>query len=229
MSTATATRLDPATVAEIESALPLALRGDEAACRRYAEAWRRVVRELLEPYLDTPASSVAVLEHLALTAPFGAEGALDALVSVAAAIIPGMQAPTVTARPPAPPPEPIALARFTRLVLAELEGAGTGIEALMASWHLSVTDVGRLFSVRRQAVQQWLEGGVPSARRPKLLAILGIADLLERNLLPERISAVVRSPSDADGGRSILEAIAADRHDEILERTRRSFDWAWSA
>jgi hypothetical protein len=229
MGTATALRLDPATVAEIELALPLALRGDEAAGRRYAQAWRRAVRELLEPYPDTPDSAVAVLEHLALTAPFGSEGALGALVSVAATIIPGMQAPTVTSRPPAPPPEPIALARFIRLVLSELEGAGTGLETLMASWHLSVTDVGRLFGVRRQAVQQWLAGGVPSARRPKLLAILGIADLLERNLLPERIPAVVRSPSAADGGRSMLEAIAADRQDEILERTRRSFDWAWSA
>ena len=229
MGTATAIRLDPGTVAEVELALPLALRGDEAGCRRYAQAWRRVVRELLEPYPDTPAASVAVLEHLALTAPFGADGALGALVSVAAAIIPDMQAPTVTARPPARPPEPTGLARFTRLVLAELDGAGTGLEPLMASWHLSVTDLGRLFGVRRQAVQQWLEAGVPAARRPKLLAILGIADLLERNLQPERIPAVVRSPSAADGGRSMLEAIAADRYDEILERTRRSFDWAWSA
>jgi hypothetical protein len=229
MGTATATRLDPTTVAEVELALPLALRGDEAAGRRYAQAWRRLVHELLEPHPDAPASAATVLEHLALTAPFGSSGALDALVSVAAAIIPGMQVPTVTPRAAASPPEPIALARFTRFVLAELEGAGTGLEALMASWHLSITDVGRLFGVRRQAVQQWLEGGVPPARRPKLLAILGIADLLERNLLPERIPAVVRSPSPADGGRSMLEAIAADRHLEILERTRRSFDWAWSA
>ena len=229
MGTTTATRLNPATLAEVERALPLALRGDERACRAYAHAWRRLVADLLEPGSDAAGSAAGVLERLALTAPFAPDGPIDALVSVATGIIPGMQAPTVTRRAPAAPPEPAVLARFTRLVLAELAGAGTGLPALIAAWRLSVTDVARLFGVRRQAVQQWLEDGVPAARQPKLLAILSIADLLERNLLPERIPAVVRTPSPADGGRSMLEALAADRHVALLERTRRSFDWAWSA
>ncbi|MGZ8607544.1 MAG: hypothetical protein ACXWXQ_10935 [Actinomycetota bacterium] len=229
MGTATAFRLNPVLVAEVERVLPLALFGDERACRTYAQAWRRLVADLLEPYADAGTSAAGVLERLALTAPFAPDGPPGALVSVAAAIIPGMQVPTVTRRAPASPPEPSALARFTRLVLAELAGAGTGLEPLMASWRLSITDVARLFGVRRQAVQQWFEDGVPAARQPKLLAIFGIADLLERNLLPERIPAVVRTPSAADGGHSMLEAIAADRHQELLERTRRSFDWAWSA
>jgi len=229
MATATATRLDPATVARIEHMLSLALRGDERACRTYAHAWRRLVADLLGPGSDTAGTVASVLERLALTAPFAPAGPIDALVSVATGIIPGMQAPVVTRRPPAEPPEPAALERFTRLVLAELAGAGTGLPALMAVWRLTVTDVARVFGVRRQAVQQWLEDGVPAARQPKLLAIFGIADLLERNLLPERIPAVVRTPNPADGGRSMLEALAADGHVELLERTRRSFDWAWSA
>ena len=104
-----------------------------------------------------------------------------------------------------------------------------GLERLSHSWQLSITDIARLFGVRRQAVQQWLDGGVPAARLTKLLAILGIADLLERNVLPERIPAIVRAPGEAYAGRSILEMIAADRHEELLESVRRSFDWAWSA
>lgn len=229
MGTATLTRLDADASAEVSRRLPLALRGDGAACIAYARTWRRLVAELLAPYPDAPAGAAGVLERLALTAPFEPEGPLRALVSVAAGIIPGMEAPAATRTPPAPPPDPVDLARFTRLVLAELIGAGTGLGALMASWHLSVTDVARLFGVRRQAVQQWLAEGVPPARRPKLLAICGIADLLERNLLPERIPAVVRTPSPADEGATMLDAIAADRHDELLERTRRSFDWARTA
>jgi hypothetical protein len=229
MGTATAIRLNPGLVAEVEGALPLALVGDDRACRTYAQTWRRLVADLLAPHPDAAVSAVGVLERLALTAPFAPDGPLRSLVSVAVAIIPGMEAPTVIRRDPARPPEPAMLARFTRLVLAELAGAGTGLEPLMASWRLSITDVARLFGVRRQAVQQWLEDGVPAARQPKLLAILGIADLLERNLLPERIPAVVRTPSPADGGRSMLEVISDDRHQELLERTRRSFDWAWSA
>ncbi len=229
MGTATATRLDAEASAEVRRSLPLALRGDEAACIAYARAWERLVADLLAPYPDVPAAATGVLERLAVTAPFEPEGPFRALVSVAAGIIPGMDAPTTTRTRPAAPPEPVELARFTRFVLAELVGAGTGLEALMASWRLSITDVARLFGVRRQAVQQWLAQGVPPARQPKLLAILGIADLLERNLLPERIPAVVRGPSPADGGASMLDALAADRHEELLERTRRSFDWAWSA
>ncbi len=229
MATATAARLDPGASAEIRRTLPRALRGDDAACIAYARAWRRLVADLLEPHPDAPAAAAGVLERLAVTAPFAPEGPFRALVSVATGIIPGMEAPTAIRVRPASPPDPTDLARFTRLVLAELVGAGTGLEALMASWDLSITDVARLFGVRRQAVQQWLAEGVPPARRPKLLAILGIADLLERNLLPERIPAVVRAPSPADGGASMLDALAAGRHEELLERTRRSFDWAWSA
>lgn len=229
MGITTAVRLDPASVAEVDQWMPAAVHGDDQACRAYARAWRSLVAHLLEEHPDASPSAAGVLQRLAIVAPFEPEGPFHALVSVASAIIPGMDAPIVARRPPAGLPEPADLARFTRLVLAELTGAGTGLEPLMASWGLSITDVARVFGVRRQAVQQWLGQGVPPARQPKLLAILGTADLLERNLLPERIPAVVRAPSPADGGSSMLDALAADRHEELLERTRRSFDWAWSA
>jgi hypothetical protein len=78
-------------------------------------------------------------------------------------------------------------------------------------------------------VQQWLDDGVPAARQPKLLQILRVGDLLERNLEHPRIPAVVRSGAGAYGGRSMLELIAADGHDELLESVERSFDWASTA
>ena len=56
-----------------------------------------------------------------------------------------------------------------------------------------------------------------------------MAELLERNLQPERIPAVVRTPARAYGGRSILEAIAADDHDAVLASVERSFDWSSTA
>jgi hypothetical protein len=39
----------------------------------------------------------------------------------------------------------------------------------------------------------------------------------------------VRSDAGAYGGRSMLELIADDRHDELLESVERSFDWASTA
>ncbi len=229
MGTATAIRLDPKLVADVRRWLPAALAGDEQAARRYARAWRALVLVLMAENPEAPPAATEVLDHLALTAPFDHEGPFQALVSVAAGIIPGMELVTAPRTARSALPRPDDYARFARTVVNELSGAGPGLDHLMASWGVTVTDVARLFGVRRQAVQQWLDQGLPAARQPKLVAILEIADLLERNLLPERIPGIVRTASEAYDGRSMLELIAADRQDDLLQSVRRSFDWAWSA
>jgi hypothetical protein len=229
MATATATRLDPELASEVERWLPAALSGDERAARRYARAWHELVRAICSDHPGAPASAVDVLDHLALTAPFDPAGPIGALVSAASGIIPDMDVQTIPRTARKRLPGSVDYQRFARVVLAELSGAGTGLERLMAAWGLTVTDAARLFGVRRQAVQQWLAEGLPGARQPKLHIILETADLLERNLLPERIPGIVRVPSEAYSGRSMLELIANDRQGELLDSVRRSFDWAWSA
>jgi len=214
-------------VREVERALPRALRGEAAAARRYAKAWRGLVQALLASH-DAGAAAGDVLDHLALTAPFHPDGPINALLSAAAGIISGMR-PSAISSHPAPLPAPVEYERFALAVLQELSGSGSDLARLMAGWQLSVSDVARLFGVTRQAVQQWLDDGVPGARQPKALQILRIADLLERNLERPRIPAVVRSDAGAYGGRSMLEMIAEDRHDELLESVERSFDWASTA
>ena len=214
-------------VHEVERALPKALRGEAAAARRYAMAWHELVRGLLASH-DAGAAAADVLDHLALTAPFHPDGPINALLSAAAGIISGMR-PSPVSSSPAPLPAPLQYERFSLAVLRELSRPGSDLAGLMAGWRLSVSDVARLFGVTRQAVQQWLDDGVPAARQPKLLQILRIGDLLERNLQPQRIPAVVRSDADAYGGRSMLELIAEDRHDELLSSVERSFEWASSA
>jgi hypothetical protein len=214
-------------VREVERALPRALHGEAAAARRYARAWRGLVRAMLTSHHVT-AAAADVLDHLALTAPVHPDGPINALLSAAAGIISGMRSSGVTS-PPAPFPAPLEYERFTVAVLRELSGPGSDLARLLAGWQLSISDVARLFGVRRQAVQQWLDDGVPSARQPKLLQILRIGDLLERNLEVRRIPAVVRSDAAAYGGRSMLEMIADDRHDELVESVVRSFDWASTA
>jgi hypothetical protein len=231
--------IDPAVRDEPARWLEPALRGDERAARRFARAWRRLVLAVLEAEApDAPPAVTEVLEHLALTAPFSpwvpasgtAQGLVLAVVSELRGMIAGMTPlPSPVTADVAPLPDALDYARFSRFVLLELAGGGSGIERLLASWDLSITDLAGLFAVRRQAVQQWLDDGVPAARRPKLGTLLRIADLLERNLVPERIPAIVRTPGPAYGGRSMLELIAADRHEELLDLVRRSFDWAWSA
>lgn len=228
MPTMTPVRLDPELAAEALRWLPDALAGDERAARRYARAWRGLVRALCADHPDAPPSAADVLDHLAVTAPFHHDGPLRALVSAAAGIIPRLRVVKAPRAVRFAPPPSADYARFARSVLAEVEDGGSGLRRLMEGWQLTITDVARLFGVTRQAVQQWLDDGVPSARRSKLLAVLEIADLLERNLLAERIPGVVRAPADSYAGLSLLEAIGLDRHQAVLEDVQRSFDWAWS-
>ncbi len=210
--------------------LPDALGGDERAARRYARAWRDLVAALIAEHPEASAVATPVLGHVALTAPFDPAGPQHALMSAASGIIPGMASP-------APPPRATITTlpdradyqRFSRYVLSEVSGAGTGLEGLLAAWQMTVTEMAALFAVRRQAVGQWMDDGVPAVRLPKLATMLRVADLLERNLLVERIPAVVRTPSDRWNGATMLEMIAADHHEELLADVARSFDWAASA
>ncbi len=94
---------------------------------------------------------------------------------------------------------------------------------------LTLIEFGGLFGVSRQAVSGWLEEGVPASRMPKVATVLNIAELLERQLKAGRLPAIARRQASAYGGLSILEMIAADRHDELLQRVRASFNWAASA
>jgi hypothetical protein len=103
------------------------------------------------------------------------------------------------------------------------------LQRLMDAFELSKTELGSLFGVRRQAVDQWLERGVPAERQEKVQTLIAITDLLERKLKPGRLAGVARRPADAYGGKTMLELIAADRHPELLELVRESFDWASAA
>jgi DNA-binding XRE family transcriptional regulator len=103
------------------------------------------------------------------------------------------------------------------------------LRRLIDAFELSKTELGSLFGVRRQAVDQWLERGVPSERQEKVQTLVAICDLLERKLKPGRLAGVSRRVADAYGGKTMLELIAADRHGELLELVRESFDWASAA
>ena len=117
--------------------------------------------------------------------------------------------------------------RFARKVWSELEEQRQPqLEAIMDSFGLNKTELARLFGVRRQAVDQWLSAGVPPNRQEKVASVLAISDLLMHKLKAGRVPGVVRRPSDAFGGRSILECISSNRHADVLDSLHETFDWA---
>jgi hypothetical protein len=127
--------------------------------------------------------------------------------------------------------EDLAAERFLRRVRVHLNHPEHEhpLRRLMEAFHLSKTQLGSLFGVRRQAIDQWLERGVPVERQEKLHTLVAAVDLLERKLKPGRLPGVARRPSEAYGGETMLDLIAADRHLELLEQVRASFDWASAA
>src|SRR4051794_15816633 len=94
---------------------------------------------------------------------------------------------------------------------------------------ISLSQAGRLFGVSRSAVEQWLLRGVPAARLARAANIARIADILERNLKPERIPAVVREPARAYGSASILDLVRTGRDEEARASLEQAFDWSRTA
>jgi hypothetical protein len=177
------------------------------------------------------------LEYMAVNAPFSpwvnrfgpGRGVAVFLLSAVREAIPGLH-PLLLGDDESGLPgweiDPSDFSRFARRVWLELRREEGPLERAGHTFDLTATDLGGLFGVSRQAIGQWEEQGIPPSRQPKALAVARIADLLERNLEPGRIPAIARTPAEAYQGRSMLEMIAEDRHEELLAHVSESFDWA---
>ncbi|MGZ8599316.1 MAG: hypothetical protein ACXWX6_03800 [Actinomycetota bacterium] len=250
-----AVTLAPATVRELDRLIPAAVAGSEAASRRYARAWRELVEAFLQAVraerpdviavtddgglvvIDATGSaspaSERMLDFLALQAPFSpwvarygpGRGAAVYLLSELRAAVTGLEPlPANGSALPHWDVDEHALARFSRAVLAG--AAEPELARIVRVFGLSLTETAALFGVRRQAVSQWLDDGVPGARASKVTVVARTAELLDRMLVADRIPGIARTAADAYGGRTMLEMIANDRHKELLALVEASFDWA---
>jgi len=184
-------------------------------------------------------AGIELLRTFAADAPFspwvklkgpGTGVALD-LLARARALLPGVEPLLLPADASFPriDDDPEALLRFTRLVAQELQAEQSDLERVRSVFGLNVTELAGLFGVTRQAASLWLVDGPPSARLAKVASVAAVADILVHRLKPARIGGIARKPTAAYGGRSMLELIAADEHDWLLESVRRSFDYAATA
>jgi DNA-binding transcriptional regulator YiaG len=105
----------------------------------------------------------------------------------------------------------------------------TPLSRVMHLFGLDRTETARLFGVRRQAVEQWEQRRVPPERQAKLSTIEAIGELLARKLRPGTLPGVARRRADAYRGETMLDMIANDRHEALLEDVRASFDWVATA
>jgi hypothetical protein len=125
----------------------------------------------------------------------------------------------------------LQLRRFLRSVrrVLNLVEEGDPLRDIMTALDLNLTELGALFGVSRQAAAQWLDQGVPSDRQSKVATVAAVCDLLERKLKPGRLPGIARRPARGYGERTMLQVIADDEHDWLLDSVRDSFHWASTA
>lgn len=116
------------------------------------------------------------------------------------------------------------------MVRLTVAGAGQdprvgAIDRMKRVLDLNETEVGRLFGISRQAVTSWRAKGVPASRSRRLADILRVVDILEMQLLPDRIPGVVRTPASTLGERTVLEVLADEDAHDLLVTLRTAFDW----
>jgi hypothetical protein len=184
-------------------------------------------------------AGVELLSDFAAEAPFSAWArprspgtgvALDLLARVRA-MVPGaapLPLPPGAAYPSISPDSSV-LREWVDDVRLELRLGESDLARIQAVFGLSVTELAQLFGVRRQAVGAWLVTGVPAARRAKVATVAAVADLLAYRLKHERVPGVVRRAASAYGGRSMVDVIAADEQEWLLESVRESFDYSSTA
>lgn len=232
-------------IASIEDELREALAGSEPATRAYVHEYRQLTARLLAAAHAAdgalPARSsralADVIDHTAASAPFTPWAARYALGDGVALVALNTLRELLGVRSLQPPPpaavvaDDVAVERFMRRVRHFLNHPEdqNPLERLMEAFDLSKSELGRLFGISRQAIDGWLEKGVPGERQEKLATLLAVTDLLERKLKSGRLPGVARRAADAYGGKTMLELIAADRQAELLAKVRESFDWATAA
>lgn len=127
-------------------------------------------------------------------------------------------------------PEGADRVRYQRLVDMALRSLEPPLVRVRELFNLTNAELGELFGVKRQAVDQWEQtGDVPSARSQKLLDLLAVGELLNRKLKPGRLPLVARKRAADYGGNTMLDMVRADRSAELRALTERAFDWSVTA
>jgi transcriptional regulator with XRE-family HTH domain len=85
---------------------------------------------------------------------------------------------------------------------------------------LSKTELGRLFGIRRQALDQW-NRGIPADRTAQVNRLVELAQFLQSRLVPARIPEIVRTAAKGLGGKTILEVLATSGVEPIYEYVAR--------
>jgi hypothetical protein len=231
-----ATQLDPDAVGSFEFVTPRALAGSSEACSAFVRSLRIYVDEVSAD-VDPRGQLLRAGYHEALllrglSAPmtgwvgsFGFGRGIAASIAASARELVPSSPPIATPTGLAPDVAGADLVEFQRRALAALRMEDDPLVVIGRELQLNRADLGELFGVSRQAVSEWLDRGVPSARLRDVSQVLKAVSILSRKLKPGRTGVVVRRPAPTLGGRTLLEAMHDDP-DKALCAVEESFDWS---
>jgi hypothetical protein len=97
--------------------------------------------------------------------------------------------------------------------------------SVMSGLGLSPAETGRLFGVRRQAVNSWLREGVPQARFADIARVAHATAALRSFFKPERVPAIVRTAMPDLGQKTVLETIATRGAEPIFRLVEALRSW----
>lgn len=243
-------------ISRFEEALPTALGGGFAAVVVVTTNWDSLLEEALRSVSAAVPGSLeatdvreirlhgevvdwlpASLRAAVAAAPFSRYvGAFGPGVGMAMACVAEVREAVMELQPlPSPQTglprfgDSVDVLRFRRLVDLAIRGMAPPLERLQEALGLSTAELGEVFGVTRQAIDQWRIRGVPPDRRSKVADILAVVDLLDRKLKAGRLPLVARRPASGFGGRSLLELAASNEHAQLREQVERAFDWSSAA
>lgn len=225
----------PDVAAALDRLMPRLVSGDRMAVRRYSDYVDAAARALTAlpataPELLPPAAVVyALLRQDTVELPWVAPstdglGIVTVLVDRMRGFAGGLPQECVRAS------RNIDVHRFEWFLksIAEVEHEreqGSPLRRAMTTLALSSTDVAQLMGVKRQAVDKWLLAGPPADRSEKIGALAEIADILRYRLRDGMPAVVVRRTAEAYGQRSMLDVLAQDDHEWLLQSVKESFDF----
>ncbi len=114
----------------------------------------------------------------------------------------------------------VALKRLTARNAAE-----TTLDEIRKTFGLSPAELGKLFDVSRQAIDQWYTRGIPANRAADVERLADAARWLFGELQPERIPQIVRAPVPALDGRSLLDLVREEGTLALLDHVAELFSF----
>jgi hypothetical protein len=119
--------------------------------------------------------------------------------------------------------EPASIVAAHRRVYARR--GSQDLVSVMSGFGLSPAEAGRLFGVRRQAVNAWLREGVPQTRLAEVARVAQATAALRAFFKAERLPAIVRGAMPDLGQRSVLETIATRGAEPVLRLVEALRSW----